>query len=174
MQTNLIVGNIFSFCAVVCIAISVVKKTKAQLIWWQTLDVVFYIFASIVLGSYAGISTNLVCLLRNVIAYKDKLTRPLMWLLVVLCVVSGLYVNNLGVIGYFPILASGSYTVFLYVAKDKQMMLYALIVNLSLWFVHDLYIQAYPSAATDLLLSLWAAYRAVKEMKGVPELVNKK
>ena len=85
------------------------------------------------------------------------------WLLILLCFIVGVYVNNLGIIGYFAILASGSYTYFLYASKDKRQMLYALISNLMLWFVHDFYIQAYPAAITDVVLSLWAAYRLFKK-----------
>ena len=163
MHVGLIVGNFFSLCAVICIAISIISKDKRRLIWWQTLDIIFYILSNIVLFSYAGIVTNTISLIRNILAYKNKLTKNITWLLIFLCFAIGIYVNNLGYIGFFAVLASGSYTYFVYATKDKRQMLYALISNLMLWFVHDLYIQAYPAAITDVILSGWAAYRLIKK-----------
>jgi len=34
-------------------------------------------------------------------------------------------------------------------------MRWALVFSLILWFIHDIYVQAYPSALTDAVLSVW-------------------
>ncbi|MBP5352157.1 MAG: YgjV family protein [Alphaproteobacteria bacterium] len=162
MAPYLIIGNIFSFLSAVCIAISVVKKNKNDLIWWQILDVMFCILSCFALYAYAALTTNAVALVRNILAYKNKLTKQITWILFVLCIIAGLWANNRGIIGLFPIVASASYTVFMFTTKDEQQMRYALISNLTLWAVHDFYVLAIPSAITDVVLSVWTAVQIVK------------
>lgn len=162
MQTHLIVGNIFSFLSAVCIAVSVIKKNKNDLIWWQIIDVIFCILSNIALYTYAAMTTNSVALIRNILAYKNKLSKSLTMILCVLCVVVGLWANNRGIIGLFPIIASASYTIFMFTTKNEQQMRWALVSNLILWLVHDVYVQAYPSAVTDLILSIWTAVQIWK------------
>ena len=155
MSTYLIIGNIFSLLSAICLAISVIKKNKNDLIWWQVIDVVFCILSNIALYTYAALTTNSIALIRNILAYKNKLTKNITWILFILCILVGLWVNNRGVIGLFPIIASASYTIFMFITKNEQQMRWALVSNLILWFIHDIYVQAYPSALTDIILSIW-------------------
>ena len=165
MSVNLIVGNIFSLLSAIFIAVSVLKKNKADLIWWQILDVICCILSNIALCTYAALTTNSVSLVRNILAYNNKLTKGLTQILFILCVVAGIYANNRGIIGFFPVAASAGYTIFMYITKNEQQMRWALISNLALWFIHDLYVQAYPSAITDVTLGIWTAIQVHKNKK---------
>jgi len=165
MQTYLIIGNIFSLLSAICIAVSVIKKSKNDLIWWQIIDVIFCILSNIALYTYSALTTNSISLIRNILAYKNKLNKNITWILLILCVIAGLCANNRGIIGLFPIIASASYTVFMFITKNEQQMRWALVSNLLLWFVHDAYVQAYPSALTDLVLSIWTAIQIFKYRK---------
>ena len=126
---------------------------------------IFCILSNIALCTYAALTTNSVALIRNILAYKSRLTRKITWILFVLCIVFGLLANNRGFIGLFPVIASSSYTVFMFTTKDEQQMRWALVSNLMLWFVHDIYVQAYPSAATDVLLSIWTIVQIFRNRK---------
>ena len=165
MQTYLILGNVFSLLSAICIAISVLKKNKNDLILWQVIDVIFCILSNIALYTYSAMTTNSIALIRNILAYKNKLTKKITWILFILCIVVGLYANNRGLIGLFPIVASARYTIFMFTTKDEQQMRWALVSNLILWFVHDIYIQAYPSALTDVVLSIWTSVQIFKKSK---------
>ena len=77
------------------------------------------------------------------------------WFLLILCIVAGLWANNRGIIGLFPVIASAEYTLLMYITKNEQQMRWALMINLFLWLIHDFYVQAYPSAITDLALGIW-------------------
>ena len=162
MPAYLIIGNIFSLLSAICIAVSIIKKNKNDLIWWQILDVIFCILSNIALYTYAALTTNSVALIRNILAYKNKLSKKLTFVLMILCIVAGLWANNRGIIGLFPIVASAIYTVLMYTTRNDQQMRYALISNLLLWFVHDFYVQAYPSALTDAALSVWTAVQIIR------------
>ena len=158
----LLIGNILSFCCATCIAISVVKKNKQNLIWWQIWDSIFGLLASLVLFSYSSFTTDLLCLTRNCLAYNKKLTKSITLTLVFICIIIGLYANNRGFFGVLPIIAFSGYTLIMYLAKNEQQMRYSLIVNLSLWMIHDFYIQAYPSATMDIVLCIWTFYQAMR------------
>lgn len=165
MPTYLIIGNIFSLLSATCIAVSVIKKSKRDLIWWQIIDVIFCILSNIALYTYSALTTNSISLIRNILAYKNKLNKNITWILLILCVIVGLWVNNRGIIGLFPIIASASYTVFMFITKNEQQMRWALVSNLILWFIHDTYVQAYPSALTDMALSVWTLIQIYKNRK---------
>lgn len=165
MPTYLIIGNLFSLLSATCIAVSVIKKSKNDLIWWQIIDVIFCILSNIALYTYSALTTNSISLIRNILAYKNKLNKNITWILLILCVIAGLCANNRGIIGLFPIIASASYTIFMYTTKNEQQMRWALVSNLLLWFVHDAYVQAYPSALTDMALSVWTLIQIFKYRK---------
>ena len=165
MNIYFIIRNLFSLFAVICLAVSVTKKNKNKLIGWQIIDTIFCMLSNIALFSYSAFTTNFLALLRNILAYKNKLSKFVTIVLTVLCVIFGAFANTRGIIGWFPITASASYTLFMFMTKNEQQMRFALISNLLLWFVHDIYIQALPSALADLTLSIWTGYQAFKNRK---------
>ena len=162
---NLILGNLFSFLSASCIAISVIKRNKSDLIWWQIIDIIFCLFSNVFLAAYSALITNLISLLRNILSYKNKLNVKLTILLTILCIIVGFLVNNRGIFGILAIIASASYTVFMYTTKNNQQMRYALIFNLTLWFIHDFYIQAYPSTILEFFLVLWTGIQILRNQK---------
>ena len=112
MYFNLILGNILAGIGSACIIISVAKKNKTDLIWWQTINVCFCILSSLALFAYAAFVTNCFSLIRNILACKNKLTPRATFLLSLLCLITGLCMNNLGIIGLLALTASISYTFF--------------------------------------------------------------
>lgn len=165
MQTYLIIGNIFSLLSAICIAVSVIKKSKSDFMYWQIGDTLFGIMANITLRAYAALVISIICFIRNILSYKNKLTKNITYILLITSVVIGLYANNLGTIGLLPIIASASYTVCIYVTKNEQQMRYALIINMILWFVHNLYVQAYPSAVANIILCFWTGVQIIRNQK---------
>lgn len=166
MQQNLIIGNLFSLLSAICIMISAAQKSKRSFMLYQIGDTVFGSFANIILSAYAALAISLICLVRNILSYKNKLTQPLTIILTILGIIFGLYVNNLGVIGFLPIIAAASFTICIYITKNEQQMRYALAVNMLLWFVHSVYVQAYPSAVANIVLCFWTVYQIRKHKNG--------
>ncbi len=162
MQTYLIVGNIFSLLSAICIAISAIKKSKTDFMYWQIGDTLFGMVANIALYAYAALVISIVCFIRNILSYKNKLTKNITVILLIISVIIGLYANNLSYIGLLPIIASASYTICIYATKNEQQMRWALTINMILWFVHNLYVQAYPSAIANILLCAWTFLQIYK------------
>ncbi|MBP5399555.1 MAG: YgjV family protein [Alphaproteobacteria bacterium] len=161
----LIIGNIFSLFAALCVAVSVLKKSKSDLILWQLWSILLSGFSCLALMAYAALITCIMDLIRNALAYKNKLDFRMTVLLVILCIIFGWWINNLGLIGILAIIASSSYTIFMHITKDEQQMRWALVFNQTLWLIHDSYIQAYPAAATALILGTWTAIQIYRNRK---------
>lgn len=165
METHLLIGNLFSFLSSLCIVISAAQKSKKDLIKWQTFNIVFYMIACVALHAYAALVSIFIGFVRNILSYKDRLTKNITGVLCLLIVIVGLLANNRGIIGIFPIVAIVSYTVFIYTTKNEQQMRYALVLNMMLWFVHNFWIMAYPSAITNILICLWTLFQIFKNKK---------
>lgn len=157
MQPYLIIGNIFSFLASLCTAVSVVKKNKTDFMYWQVGNTVFAILTNFVLLSYSGVTTNSVSLIRNVLAYKKKLSFLITLIILAISITLGLIFNNRGFIGILPVFSSAGYTLCIFLTKNEQQLRYALIADLSVWATYYLYIQAYPSVVTYMILNVWTA-----------------
>lgn len=170
MLSALIIGNIFSFFSALCIAVSAVKKSKKNFMYWQIGDTLFGIVANIALYAYAALVISIMCLIRNILSYKDKLTKNITIILIILGIIIGLYANNRGIIGWLPIIASATYTICIYITTNEQQMRWALIFNMLLWFVHNAYVQAYPSAIANIVLCLWTG---VQILRYSPQTQNK-
>lgn len=167
MPTYLILGNIFSFLASFCTAISVVKKNKTDFMYWQVGNTLFAILTNAMLFSYTGITTNAVSLVRNVLAYKNKLSFVITLLICTISISLGLIFNNRGLIGILPVFSSAGYTLCIYLTKNEQQLRYALIVDLSLWAMYYLYIKGYPSAITYIILNIWTLIQIFRNHKRV-------
>lgn len=61
MQTHLIIGNIFSLLSAICIAVSAVKQSKKDFMYWQIGDTLFGIFCNVALSAYAALVISIVC-----------------------------------------------------------------------------------------------------------------
>ncbi len=165
MELSLIIGNIFSFFAVTCVGVSVIKKNKKNFMYWQIGETLFGMFANIFLYAYSALIISIICLIRNILSYKNILTKNITTILLVISIIAGLYANNLGIIGILPIIASVSYTICIYITKNEQQMRYATVLNMFLWFIHDMYIQAYPSAIANIILCIWTIIQIFKNKK---------
>ena len=157
MQSHLIIGNLFSLLAAICVAVSVIRKNKNELILWQLWSIILSTFSCLALGAYAATITCITDMIRNALAYKNRLTSQLTAFLVLLCIITSLWINNLGIIGILAIVASASYTIFMYTTINEQQMRWALVLNQILCFVHDLNIQAYPAVAVAVTLIIWTS-----------------
>lgn len=165
MYISIIIGNIFSLLSAVCVAVSVIKKNKKDFMYWQIGETLFGIVVNIVLSAYSALVISIICFIRNLLSYKNKLSKNITLTLLITSIIVGLYANNLGFMGLLPIIASSSYTICVYITKNEQQMRYASVVNTLLWFFHDKYIKAYPSAILCLILSCWTTIQIIRNKK---------
>ena len=118
--SRLIIGNVCSLLATITDSISATRKTAKGMLMVQNLSQLFYIIGSIVLRGYSSAAQNFVSILRNFVTIRQIKSKYVEWTLVVLGVVLGIACNNLGLIGWLPILANLQYTLSVFRFKDNE------------------------------------------------------
>ena len=86
----------------------------------QVLNTFFGAVSNLLIGSYSGMSTNIICMIRNYINSKEKNNMLINNIIALTMIIIGICVNKIGIIGYVPIIASVEYTIFAYISKTTQ------------------------------------------------------
>lgn len=162
----IILGEIFSLLAALCLAYSTFSNKKNKMMLWQAINSVFYGLSNLFLGAYSAVVTNILSLFRNTLQVKNKLSRNLTIIICLLMTVVGLIFNNMGWIGLLPIVASVSYTICVYVLKSAQQMRIALVINLLQWMVVDFIVKSYPMFVMDIIIISVTLVNVVRYKKG--------
>lgn len=117
---QLITGNLCSLMAMFTDSVSATRKTSKSVLLYQCIGQAFYCIGSIVLKGYSGAVQNAMSILRNFVAIKKINSKFLEWALAILGVVLGVCFNNLGLIGWLPIVANLEYTLAVFYFKDND------------------------------------------------------
>ena len=80
-------------------------------------------------------------------------------------IIVGTYLNQLGIIGYLPIISSVSYSLAIAFTKNLQWLRWIIIENMLLWLIYDLTIQTYPAAVTDVTITLTTVIAIIRNRK---------
>ena len=150
---SVILGNGCSLLAMVTDSISSTRKTAKGVLLMQSLSQLIYCIGTILLKGYSGAVQNLVSILRNFVAIR-KISSPLIeWTLVALGVALGLLFNNLGLIGYLPVVANLQYTLAVFKFKDNERALkISFALCISLFAIFNCAIFNFVGAASNLVV----------------------
>lgn len=159
------IAMVFSGLGAFCLAYSSFAKNKQQMLIWQVSDYIFTITANLLLGGYTGALTISVSIIRNLLIIKQKNNKWITICLVLIQITLGSWVNNLGLIGYLPIISSVSYTLTTFLTSKMQILRWLIIENMLLWLVYDITIKAYPAVCMDIFISLSTLLAVYKHRK---------
>lgn len=160
-----IIANIFSFVGAILVAYSTFSKKKEKMFLIQSLDTLAYAFSNLFIGSYSGVSTNILSSIRNYLNSKNKNNKYINTVFVLLIVIIGIITNQKGLIGYIPIIASVEYTVFSLISKNDQDVRITLCINLALWFIYDSIMGLYPALIMDIVIFIITLFNYIKIKK---------
>ena len=160
-----IIANIFSFIGAILVAYSTFSKKKEKMFFIQSLDTLAYAFSNLFIGSYSGVSTNILSSIRNYLNSKNKNNKYINTILILLIVIIGIITNQKGLIGFIPIIASVEYTIFSLISKDVQDVRIILCINLALWFIHDSIMGLYPALIMDVVIFVITLFNYIKIKK---------
>ena len=132
---------------------------------WQITDYIFTATANLLLGGYTGALTISISIIRNRLMIKKKMTKTILTILIILQIIVGSYLNQLGVIGYLPIISSVSYSLAIVITRNLQWLRWVIIENMLLWLIYDLTIKAYPAAITDITITLTTLIAIIRNRK---------
>lgn len=150
---TLFIGNTIMLVASVIMILSGVPKKKEQIIVIQTVQILLMAIGMFVLNSYVACLINIFSLIRNVLAYKNKLCGRNQVIVLIASTLVAILANNIGIIGFLPIIANALYIMFMN-TKDIVKFKCILIATSVLWIIHDFYICSYTSGIMDMVCIL--------------------
>ena len=152
-MTSILLGNIFSVLATGADVFGSSRKSTKAMLTAQTVGQFFLAASAFVLGGYSAVVQNVVSIVRNLTALKDKSGKALEYTLVVLGVVLGIVFNNLGLIGWLPILSNLEYSLSVFRFKNNERMLKAAFaLCIVLYAVFNVAISNYVGAVSNTVV----------------------
>ena len=165
-MNEVIVGNVCSLCAAVTDSISSTRKKPGQILAIQILSQVFYGVGTIILKGYSSTVQNAVAILRNLAAIKRIKSRTVEWILILLGVGLGIVFNNLGWVGWLPIVANLEYSVAVFRFKNNPRGLkVALIINMLMYFSFSIIIMNYVAAVANIVVAVVTVIALIRDGK---------
>ena len=162
-MTEVLIGNACSLCAAVTDSISGTRKRPNQILAIQMLSQVFYGVGTIILKGYSSTVQNAVAILRNLAAIKQIKSKIVEWILILLGVGLGSVFNNLGWIGWLPIVANLEYSIAVFQFKNNPRGLkIAFIINMLMYFSFSVIIMNYVAAAANIVVAVVTAIALIK------------
>jgi hypothetical protein len=145
---KLIIANILGLISALIMIYAGAKKEKNKVLKYHTIHALFGMSCDLLLGGYPSVISNIFTITRNILVNKNKFNKLLMVIFIILASISIIYFNNLGIIGYIPLINFIFYTVFIN-TKDNIVFKYVFIISMITWLIYDLIIKAYSSAIFD-------------------------
>lgn len=133
-----ILGNVSSFFAMGTDAVSATRKTPKGVLLTQTVSQIFYGTASVLLHGYSGAVQNGVSILRNLCAIGKKQQKWIEWLLIALGVGLGIWFNDIGWLGWLPVIANLEYSLAVFrFREDEYSLKIAFALNVVMFGVYN-------------------------------------
>ena len=148
-MSNTFLGNLISFAAACFTIASAWSGDRKRIYLYQAVQCLLLSVANIFFFSVSGVTTYIICSLRNILLAYDRFTSRLCVVFVACVCIIGLSVNNRGIVGLLPVITTVLYTVVCFCAKRRTAIKLNIIANLSLWAVYDILISDYVSCAVD-------------------------
>ena len=150
---SVILGNACSLLAMVTDSISSTRKTAKGVLLVQSLSQLIYCVGTVLLKGYSGAVQNVVSILRNFVAIRKINSAFVEWSLVILGVGLGIGFNNLGLIGFLPVVANLQYTLAVFKFKDNERALkISFAVCIGMFAVFNLAIYNFVGVASNLVV----------------------
>ena len=148
-MSNSLTGNLISFAAACFTLASAWSGSRKRVYLFQAIQCLLLAVANIFFSSISGVTTYLICTLRNVLLAYDRFSSRLCVVFVASVSIIGLSVNNRGIVGLLPVITTALYTVICYYAKRQAAIKMNLTGNLLLWAVYDICVSDYVSFVVD-------------------------
>ncbi len=145
----LITGNILSFIAAMFMAASSVVKNRSTIFLLQFFECFILAVASFFFKSYAGITTLLLCAVRNLLTARGYFGKKTMLVFFVLTAVFGFLANNRGLIGLLPVMATLQYTCCSYILTGLLSTRISILINTAIWVIYAFLIKDFSTGITD-------------------------
>lgn len=165
-MNHLIAGNIFSLLGMGADMVSASQKTAKGVLWVQTLGQVLYTVSCAFLQGYSAVVQHAVSVVRNLAAIYGVQSKAVEWGLVGIAFVLGVVFNNLGVMGWLPIIANLEYSLAVFRFKENGTALKkALLFTLALYAAFNVSIQNYVGVLSNAAVFMSALLFLIRDQK---------
>ncbi len=155
--------QILSFAGASLLLYSTFAKTKHNILLIQCGDCAFNASACFLVGSYSAVVTNVLSLIRNLINIGNGNKKVVSAIFAALLLMIGVLVNRNGIIGLLPSIASVEYTLWMCYAKTARTLKAGLLINVSMWLIHDFAMGLYPAMTADAVIGISCLWNIIKE-----------
>lgn len=164
----IIIGNIIGLVGSMFMVIGGYLKNKNNAIIAQTMQLLFLSISNLILGSLSGFINNLINCVRNAFSVKNKLTIPIKTIIIILSIILTIKYNNLGLIGYLPLINNIIFIIFMNTKSDLNFKVLT-IFYMSLWLIHNLYIKAFTTSLFNVftIITCTIAIRKIIKTKSI-------
>lgn len=156
----IIIGNIIALVASILMVYAGIIKEKKKILYLQIIQIGLSVISNIILGGITGAIINVISCISNVLCYKDKLNLKEKIILISLAIIVSVPFNNLGIVGFLPIISLVTYTLLMDI-KDVVKFKYLIMFSMLLWLIYSLCINLYVSAIFNFIsiitnaISIW-------------------
>ena len=147
----IVIGNVLSALAACATLASGWVNEKSKSFFFQFLECSILALANVFFHSWSGITTLVLCAVRNYIIYKGKYTRNVCILFMVLIGGAGVYVNNRGLIGLLIVFATVFYCAGCYLTENPMPVKINILINHICWIIYDAFVWDFVSVITETL-----------------------
>lgn len=149
-MSNVIIGNVVALIGSVLMVYSGFIKEKKKILYVQTLQIGLFVISNFVLGGITGGIINILCCIRNILSYKDKLGLKEKIIITILSVALTVPFNNLGIIGLLPMVST---VLYIWLINVKDIVKFKMLIAFTnfTWLVYDICILSYTSAIFDFM-----------------------
>ena len=148
---DIIIGNILSFgsaCFTMAANWTVSKRKSYMFQFWQCLILAV---ANYFFHSYAGITTLILCAVRNYIIGKGKYTKNWCIFFMIAIGVIGLVINNRGIPGILLCLATVLYTWGSFICERPMAVKTNILINQICWGIYEGFVLDFVSLITEII-----------------------
>ena len=170
-QRMLLIGNAISLFAACFTLASAWSRDRRRIYLYQAAQCLLMSAANVFFCSVSGVTTFVLCTLRNLLLAYDRFTARRCVFFVAAVALLGVGANNRGLVGLIPVITTAVYTVGCFYARRSRAIKLNLIVNLSLWASYNFLILDIVSGVVD---SSSAAAALLSLFRGEPETEDRK
>lgn len=148
---DLLIGNALSMIVALFTMAANWTNSKEKSYLYQFWQCAILAVANIFFHSYAGITTLVLCAIRNLMIGKGKYTKK--WCIAFMLVIGivGLLVNNRGIPGILLVLATVGYTWGSYVCVNTVPVKLNILINQICWAIYEVFVLDIVSLITELI-----------------------
>ena len=173
IETTVIIGNLFSVCAMISESISGTRKKHSEILFVQIISQFFYGASSVILKGYSSTAQNVVAVFRNYAAMKNVKNKVLEWVLILAGVVLGILFNNRGILGWLPIVANLEYSIAVFKLKDKENALKTtFIINMIMYAIFNVIILNYVGVLSCSIIAVTTLISLIKTIKQDKKIIE--